>query len=434
MLKKLKLVIYLIILLPLYQNANSQNYYNAPYTRFMVGDLINSGFAYNRALGGSSIALRPQNQVNYLNPASYTAQDTNSFLLQVGLTGRFAQVSSSIDNDQSVNFNIDYFSVGFPIKKWWNMSVGVTPFSRIQYFVREEKTDPNIGEVMTFDYNGFGGLNEFYIGTAFELGEIASIGAHMGYIFGSLDRTQTSYMPEHLYESSTISNQQNYIIGDLYYKVGVQVHPVIREDHHFILGATYDLKSNLHVKLKDNTMRYHTSARLSYLDTLSYNLDTIAPLSLPAKIGLGLTYSYKDFITITAEYSRQDWSGTEIVNSNFSTGLYTSYRFGIEFHPAPMKESQRLNYLDRVRYRIGGSQTNTYIYYGDQNIDSWSLSAGLGLPIKNSRKIFTGTTFNIGYSFTNKGTTDMGLIKENIHVVTFGLTLHDFWFLKPKYD
>lgn len=432
--KRIKQVIYLFLLLFIYQNVNSQNYYNAPYSRFKIGDILNTGFAYNRALGGSSIALRPKNQVNYLNPAAYTAQDTNSFLFQLGFTGRYAEVFSDMDSDESLNFNIDYLSLGFPIKKWWSMSMGVTPFSRIQYFVREETDDDITGEMMTFDYQGFGGFNEFYIGTAFEFGNLVSVGANLSYLFGSLDRTQSSYLPEYLYSSARIENKQNYIAGDLYYKFGLQIHPVIKDNHYLTLGVTYDLESDINVKLKGNTMRYHNAVDMIYFDSLVFSLDTINPLVLPSKLGIGLSYSYKDIVTVTGEYSRQDWSGTDIVNSYFSTGLYESFRFGIELYPAPLKVNQRLNYFDRIRYRVGGRQTKSYLNYGSQNISSWGLSAGLGLPIKNSRKLFSGTTFNIGYSFDQKGTTNNGLIKENNHVVTFGLTLHDFWFLKPKYD
>jgi hypothetical protein len=434
MLKQIKLVIYITLLLLICKNVSSQNYYNAPYSRFIIGDILNSGFAYNRSLGGSSIAIRPKNQVNYLNPASYTAQDTNSFLLHIGFTGRYAEVFTNLDNDESVNFNIDYFSIGFPLKKWCNMSIGVTPFSRIQYFVREETDGEILGEQMAFDYKGFGGFNEFYIGTAFEFGNLVSVGANFSYLFGSLNRTQSSYLTEHLYSSTRIDNKQSYIAGDLYYKLGIQIHPVIKENHYVTLGLTYDLESDIKVKLKDNTMRYHNAVDMMYFDTLLFKQDTLAPLVLPSKLGIGLTYSYKDIFTVTGEYSKQDWSGTNIDNSYFSTGKYESFRFGLEFYPAPLKVNQRLNYFDRIRYRIGGRQINSYLNYGNRNISTWGLSAGLGLPIKNSRKIFSGTTFNIGYSFDQRGTTNIGLIKEKIHVVTFGLTLHDFWFLKPKYD
>ena len=163
-----------------------QNYINTPYSKYLIGDPINNGFSYNRSLGGSSIALRPQNQLNYLNPASYTSQDTMSFLFEVAATQRFAEISSTIDKDKSRNMNIEYLVMGFPISSWWKFSLGLVPYSRMQYFFKEPV---NIGpETATINYQGTGGFNEFYFGSAFKIGNNLSIGANAGYIFGSLNK------------------------------------------------------------------------------------------------------------------------------------------------------------------------------------------------------------------------------------------------------
>jgi hypothetical protein len=160
----------------------------------------------------------------------------------------------------------------------------------------------------------------------------------------------------------------------------------------------------------------------------------VAPLVLPNKLGFGLSYGYDDKVLITAEYITQDWSGTEIAVSSFKTGKYESYRMGIDYNPAPLKIKTREPYYKRMHYRIGGYYTNSYLNHNTTNITDMGLSAGIGLPWKNARKVFTGTTFNIGYQFGTRGTTDNGLIKETYHMVTVGFTLYDFWFLKPKYE
>ena len=92
-----------IFLIALSIGVSGQNYSNNPYTRFAIGDLMNDGFAYNSSLGGSSFGLRPSNQVNYLNPASYTAQDTLSFLFHAGLNGRMSYLSTSQEKDRPMH-------------------------------------------------------------------------------------------------------------------------------------------------------------------------------------------------------------------------------------------------------------------------------------------------------------------------------------------
>lgn len=413
----------------------AQNYYNSPYTRYLIGDIINNGFAYNKALGGSSIALRPHNQINYLNPASYTSQDTTSFLLQLGVNGRYANTYSGVDSDESFNTNVSYLVMGFPITKWWNASVGATPYSRIQYFFREETTEDFLGEKMGFDYTGFGGFNEFYIGNAFTISNVLSIGLNASYLFGSLDRKQLSYLTDIPDYSAAIENKTNYIASDFYFKAGIQYHPTINEKHALIIGATYDFESDINVKVKGQTIRYNTASEGSIsLDSLYFNVDTIAPLILPQKIALGITYIYDEKLLITAEYISQDWSGTIIANSNFKAGLYESYRFGAEYTPVPLSNRIRVNYFKRINYRIGGNFTKSYLYTDNRNISDYGVSIGIGLPLRNARKVFSGTNINIGYKYGQRGTTEDGLIQEKYHNFSIGLTLHDFWFLKPKYD
>lgn len=315
------------------------------------------------------------------------------------------------------------------------MSVGVTPFSRVQYNITEERNDPTVGEKMTFDYTGFGGFNEFYIGTAFKLGNIVSIGANAGYLFGSLDKKEISYLTDLTTYSAKIEHTTNYIAGDFYYKLGFQFHPVIKEKHTFVLGATYDIESNIDVKMKSTTNRYNTTAGNEFFDdSIKFSIDTVAPLFLPAKIAVGLSYNYKNTFLVTGEYIQQDWTGTNIAVSRFETGMYASYRFGVAFVPAPLDNKTRVSYLKRMHYIAGANYTDTYLYHNNKSISCWGISGGLGFPIKNSRKVFSGTMFNIGYQYGARGTTDDGFIKEEYQFISFGLTLHDFWFLKPKYD
>lgn len=431
----------LFLLIMLSPKAFSQNYFNSPYTRYQIGDIIDDGFAYNRSLGGSSIGLRPHNSINYLNPASYTNQDTNSFLFQLGFTGRLANVYSELDRDNSVNFNVEYLSIGFPVTKWWNMSVGLTPFSRVQYFVREEYDSIPFGEKMTFDYSGFGGLNQFYFGNAFEFGNILSVGANVSYLFGSLDRKQSSFLTDLENRSAKVEVFSTHISSDIFFKLGAQFHPVIKEKHKIVIGATYDLQASIDEKVKGKTIHFNEmgypnigDSQNWQIDTNDYYFDTLSPWTLPEKLALGISYNYNDIIMVSGEYIQQDWTGIADANLNITTGKYQSYRFGIEVVPEPHAKKVRSPYYARMHYRAGFYQTKTYLNFDSKTISNYGFSAGLGLPIKYERKAFFGTTFDLGYQYGVRGTTDNGLIRENTHFITFGLTLHDFWFLKPKYD
>jgi len=42
--------------------------------------------------------------------------------------------------------------------------------------------------------------------------------------------------------------------------------------------------------------------------------------------------------------------------------------------------------------------------------------------------------FNIAFEFGQRGTLDNNLIKEKYGILSFSLTLYDFWFNKQKFD
>ncbi len=427
-----KVLCFLLIALPI--GVSGQNYNNNPYTRFAIGDLVNSGFTYNRSMGGSSIALRPSNQINYLNPASYTSQDTLSFLFHAGLSGRSSYLSTLEAKDHSDNVNIDYLAIGFPVTSWWKFSVGLAPYSRTQYYFRDY--EESLDEV-AIEYRGRGGFNEFYFGTSFQFHKFFSIGMNAGYLFGDLTRIRSIDVPDATVASTKIT--EDFIASDFYYRLGLQVYPSFTTDkghkHQFIFGAIYDFGTDIKINYESITNRNFPSHVYNpIVDTFNIISDSITYLKLPVKFGVGLTYSYDDRITVTAEYSQQNFSKGIGLPQIIKLADYSSYRFGIEIIPKPMSDRARAKYYERIHYRLGGHYTKTYLLLADQHIIDYGLSVGLGLPWRNSQKLYTNTTFNLSYEFGKRGTTDFGLINEYYHNFTFGITLHDYWFLKPKYD
>ncbi|MCC8144260.1 MAG: hypothetical protein LIO97_10510 [Tannerellaceae bacterium] len=76
----------------------AQNNTNSPYTRFGYGELANRSLGAGRAMGGVGFGLRSAKQINPLNPASYSAIDSLTFLFDVGVIGQFSWYS---DNNES---------------------------------------------------------------------------------------------------------------------------------------------------------------------------------------------------------------------------------------------------------------------------------------------------------------------------------------------
>ena len=53
----------------------AQNNTNSPYTRYGYGQLSDQGSGNSKGMGGIAYGLRDGSQINFVNPASYTAVD-----------------------------------------------------------------------------------------------------------------------------------------------------------------------------------------------------------------------------------------------------------------------------------------------------------------------------------------------------------------------
>lgn len=66
--------------------ASAQISTNSPYTRYGLGDMFDQSFTNNAAMGGVGYALRTSEHINAMNPASYTAVDSLSFIFDAGMS------------------------------------------------------------------------------------------------------------------------------------------------------------------------------------------------------------------------------------------------------------------------------------------------------------------------------------------------------------
>ena len=62
----------------------AQNNTNSPYTRYGYGQLADQGSGNSKGMGGIAYGLRDRYQINFANPASYTAVDSLTFLFDGG--------------------------------------------------------------------------------------------------------------------------------------------------------------------------------------------------------------------------------------------------------------------------------------------------------------------------------------------------------------
>ena len=93
--------------------ANAQSSTNSPYTRYGLGELSDQAFAHNAAMGGIGYALRSSEQINVMNPASYSAVDSLSFMFDTGMVLKSANYQENAYKTKAKNASFVYWARQF---------------------------------------------------------------------------------------------------------------------------------------------------------------------------------------------------------------------------------------------------------------------------------------------------------------------------------
>lgn len=429
---------YLLIIAFITTNSTylvGQSVTNSPYTIFGIGEIDRNGFNNSKAMGGLSTGLRKSNQINYMNPASISAQDTMSFILDVGIRGVLKDMKSTETSTKFNDFAFDHIAISFPIKKWWYAAFGVTPYSKIGYNIQEVgEYSPNDTVQMHYDYYGNGGINQLFISNSFKPINNLSVGFNINYLFGTLEQYNMVFNDLSQYSTVIVDEIS---VKKLTYDIGVQYYNTFYENYFFNIGATYSNNSSLKSEKKNavlnTTYNWFNLSIVDYLETSFRRVDTIKSstdenfnVEIPARFSIGLTAGIENKLIIGFDYSYQDWSEVDAINENdvYETDQY--FNIGIEY--IPNKFSLR-NYYKRINYRAGAFLNNSYLNLNGEQINNYGITFGLGFPLANQR-----TSLNVSYTYGKRGTTSSGLIEENYSLFGINITLYDFWFIKRKFQ
>jgi len=422
---KKSLLISILTIFSFYAQAQSITTYS-PYSRYGIGQIPTYGFAGTKAMGGISQAVRNPYGINYLNPASYTAQDTMSFILDFGVeTGgtKYESQGQTITNGYG---GMHHLAISFPITKWWGASLGLAPYSQVGYLIKHYETDSiilsSIGRIKYYN-KGDGGINQVYLGNAFKIFDNLSVGFNLSYFFGSLNYTNSVVFPSNASKYYNTNEKNSIVVSDIAFRFGAQYTKYFNTEKttYLIVGASIDNETKIRAKRKYLAEWYYSSNS----DTISFKDSTYGNITFPRNISVGVSYNYKDKIFASAEYSTQNWEDATFFNNKQQFTNSNTYRFGFEYTP---NRTDLKNYYKHISYRVGMHFTNSYLELNNHKIKEFGLSAGLGFPFKSHTK------FNVSYEYLRRGTTQDGLIRETSGIVNFSLTFYDFWFIKRKYN
>lgn len=418
--------------------AIAQNNTNSPYTRYGYGDLSEQSFGNSKAMGGIAFGLRDGGQINPLNPASYTAIDSLTFLFEGGVSLQNMNVSGGGVKLNTKNSSVDYLAMQFRLHPRIAMSIGLLPFSNVGYSVSDTHTatDPVTGNSTEYarNYSGDGGLHQLYGGLGVKLLKNFSLGVNVSYFWGDINRTRVVYYPS-VSEAYNYNYQSVASISSYKLDFGAQYTLTLDKKHSVTIGAVYSPKLNLGNDYSVTTQMVSNSTGTTASSTTD---KPNATFELPNTFGVGFTYNYDKRLTVGVDYSLQQWSKSKFDVASTDEAVLQdfdeTYAFcdrhkvsvGVEYIPNLMGRS----YLSLIKYRAGAYyKTPYYKIGGKEAAREYGVTAGFGLPVPRSRSILS-----ISGQFVRVSGQETNYVNENIFRVSIGLTFNERWFFKRRVE
>ncbi len=447
-----KTVAVFAILICLQFNSLAQG--NSPFSRYGIGDLVNTSNILNRGMGGVGIGVKSDRFLNNSNPASYSWIGEPLKLKNLGADlGKLVsfEVGSEFYNSNikqktplnkfsTNNLIFNSMQLGMQLSKKgnWGVCIGLLPVSRENYDIINFKRITNIDSAIT-SYSGNGGSYKGQIGTAYRKGNF-SFGINSGYFFGrKTTTTEVELINDSiLYFQSQSNNKLNFgsaflQTGILYTKNLVATNDKLETVH---FGATYELQNKMKSSedIERLTFNKNFSSPISATDSVYIRNNVSGKVIMPSSLGLG--FSYKNLnkklnssFVFGIDYTATAWNNFRIngladqVQNNFLV------KGGIEFKPATIEK----NYWSKVNYRTGFYYGKDYVKAGG-NMPLSAFTIGLGMPVPNRGKVGLNSAYiNMALEVGKRGN-NANNVTENFVKLALSVSLADIWFVKRKYD
>ncbi|MDE6009977.1 MAG: hypothetical protein K2F87_00825 [Muribaculaceae bacterium] len=392
-----------------------------PYSMYGYGVIGDRATSMQRQMGGIGYAMSSGRQINVMNPASYAAIDSLTFLFDMGADVSILWSEEGSARRHTTGGGLDYVTMQFPITKYLGASIGMLPYTSVGYAFGN---DVKHGAV---ENQGTGGLNLAYLGLGGTFKGF-SLGANIAYEFGNIINDVYSNpsnsgqsLVEHVME-----------VRDWDLVIGAQYKANVSRSDRMTLGVTYTPSKSLHGR---------TWVTLQEMQAES-NPDTVGFQHLKGKYGtpdsfgagIGFTHERMSRWMIEADVTYQLWSKVKyspiyrtdqpgvMVFQGMDFADRMKVALGGEWVPR-----LRGNYGQRMTYRLGGYYVDDYLRIQGNRVREYGVTCGVGLHTPQDK-----TMINIGFEWKKRRAYPVKLIGENYFNITVGVNFNERWFWQRK--
>ena len=400
-----------------------QNNSGSPYSRYGIG-LLPDNYGIYTAMGGVTAAMRDAYNINYLNPASYTALDSMRFYFQVGINGEYVYVSTTKAHTDYTAGQNGSINMAFRVARKLYASFGFNERTDIGYDLIY--LNPIVGDETQRSYQrleGEGGLNDAYFGLAYQFGKL-SVGVNAVLLFGKLEERETIVrLP---FDSGYyIRTRRRNQIHDFIFTFGAQYPLQIKRKNTLTLGAAGNIGTYVGGYNKFEAYKYSVTS--SAAAQINNEVLDDGKVFYPSRVTFGGAYEFKDRKwLVSGDYTFQNMSQyKEFGDKTEDFEGYHKVAVGGYYQP---DETGRY-WWQRNKYMAGGYFTRSHLFLKDHHINTFGVTLGMQMPLQ-----IAGQALLLGFSVDGgiRGTEANTLIKEQYVKVRINIAFKELWFAKRK--
>ena len=412
----------LVLLFLCNTNANAQlQEVNSPYSYIGLGQLKSPNFATNRAMGGFSSAYQSAFNINYNNPASYSAIKLTTF--EIGIEGKGLWLQQNEQTQRTGNGALSYMSFAFPANKYWTLTAGMLPFSSLNYDITQQDYIETVNDTLNYRFIGTGQLYQLYFGNGFKYKNI-SAGFNLGYVFGTYKRYIESRFANFDDTFFNLETKEQIARGFIW-NAGLQYKFSLSEKMKLVVGVNGNNSIGINAENENRWERYRSSDN-NLIDTILYSKQK-EKMVLPTQFSGGLMLKNGADWQIGTDITYYKWedfrnfgqADTSLINA-------MKFSFGAGFTPDARSLTK---FWQNTNYRIGFYYHTGSIQIAEQKLSEFAVTFGAALPLRRS-----ASRLNLSFEIGQRGSTTNNLIRETFFTSTIGVSLNDRWFIKRKYD
>lgn len=394
------------------------------YSNFGFGLPFDFTSTYADGMGINGVAMSDPRIASSANPAEWA---TTIF---TNISGAFEMrgydTKSGSDVASFMQYQAGPFNAVFPVKRERiGISFSVTPMSSSR-FVSENRyvLENNLNHARedlfyTVENRGGGGLNRIETGIGIRIGRSLSVGYAPSLYIGSITRDQNVFFEDDRYRDTRLRGSTSHYGFGNRFGIRYMQRGLFREADRSVLAATVSLPVSF------NSER-SLESRLGVMDV------TLNPASYygsgqakwPLMATAGIAHHFNRFFVMSGDVVYQNWSQYTNFDGVAEEAVKDRIRVGLGGQYLPFLGPQR-SFFSRFVYRMGVSYDSGFLSFDGNDIDSFSLHMGIGIP---SPAVAVNSSIDINAEVGIRGTDSFGLMQERFFAIKIAFNLSEFMF------